>query len=75
MLPGIDGLDLLRRFNAESDTRTIPIIIVSVRGSQKDIDQGMAAGASAYLVKPLKPHRLVRHVRDLIPGEPSESRR
>jgi CheY-like chemotaxis protein len=74
-MPRLGGFDLCRALKSDPRTAAIPIIIVSVRGSQKDIDQGLAAGASAYLVKPLKPHHLVRHVRDLIPGEQSESRR
>jgi CheY-like chemotaxis protein len=70
-MPGIHGFDLCRRLKASPATAGIPIIIVSVRAGARDIEEGMAAGASAYLVKPLHPADLERHIRTLLPGEPS----
>jgi len=68
LMPKIHGYDLCRALKSDPRTVNIPIIIVSVRATRKDIDEGMAVGASAYLVKPLKLHRIKKLIRDLIPG-------
>jgi CheY-like chemotaxis protein len=56
VMPRLDGFELCRRLKADEKTKDIPIIMLTVRGTKKDIDEGKAIGAAAYLVKP------VRHV-------------
>ena len=53
-LPGLDGLDVLKKLRAEEDTRNLPIIIVSARGDSHDVVIGLRAGANDYLVKPVQ---------------------
>lgn len=67
-MPGIDGYELCRKLKANPLTAGIPIIIVSVRAAQRDIAEGLEAGAAAYLVKPLSPADLERQMRLLLPG-------
>lgn len=62
MLPGIDGLELLR----EIRERRLPVIIVSARAGLNDRVKGLAAGADDYLVKPFEPLELVARVEALI---------
>lgn len=50
MLPGIDGLELLRRMRGRGDTT--PVIMLTARDSIQDRVAGLAAGADDYLVKP-----------------------
>ncbi len=66
LMPKIHGYDLCRALRADPRTVNTPIIIVSVRGTQKDIEAGIAAGASAYLVKPLRLNALQQHINDLL---------
>jgi DNA-binding response OmpR family regulator len=55
-LPKLDGFDLCRRIRAEADT---PIILLTVRGDEDDIVQGLSWGADDYIVKPFSPRQLV----------------
>ncbi|CAB3764749.1 hypothetical protein GQ57_17650 [Burkholderia sp. MSh2] len=62
-VPDLDGLDLLqwvRKFRESS----VPIIMLSSRGSECDVVQALAAGANDYLVKPLRPLELAARIRN-----------
>jgi CheY-like chemotaxis protein len=52
-LPDIDGLELLRRLNAETDTAGIPVIVVSADALPAQVDAALQAGALKYLTKPV----------------------
>ena len=56
-LPGDNGLALCRTL-LERGT-LLPVILLTARGQQSDLDAGMAAGADAYLVKPFSPLELL----------------
>jgi len=58
-LPGMDGLEALRRLQDNPATRDIPVIAVSANAMPKEVQQGLAAGFADYLTKPLDiPHLL-----------------
>jgi DNA-binding response OmpR family regulator len=59
-LPGLDGLTVCRRIRAEAQT---PIVILSVRGSESEVVQGLELGADDYIVKPFSPRELVARLR------------
>jgi chemotaxis protein histidine kinase CheA/CheY-like chemotaxis protein len=50
-MPGLDGLGLTRAVRADPDRSALPVIIVTARGSEQVRQQGMAAGASAFMAK------------------------
>ncbi len=50
-MPNLNGIELAERVRATPDLATIPIVLVSARGSDSDKARGMKAGANAYLVK------------------------
>ncbi|MFD0141770.1 MULTISPECIES: response regulator [unclassified Streptomyces] len=50
MLPGIDGFEVCRRIRTRS---TLPVIMLTARGDDSDIVQGLEAGADDYVVKPV----------------------
>jgi PAS domain S-box-containing protein len=52
-LPGMSGVDLLRRFKAAPETRDIPILALSAAALPGDVRRGLAAGFFRYLTKPL----------------------
>jgi two-component system OmpR family response regulator len=62
-LPGEDGLSICRRLRAQS---TVPIIMVTARGSDTDRIVGLELGADDYLPKPFNPRELVARVRAVI---------
>ncbi len=51
MLPGVDGLTLLKEFKENESSKKIPVIIISNLGQQEEIQRGLDAGAIAYMVK------------------------
>jgi len=55
-MPKLDGLNVCRRIRAQSET---PIIMLTVRGDENDIVQGLKIGADDYIVKPFSPRQLV----------------
>jgi DNA-binding response OmpR family regulator len=53
MMPDLSGLEVVRYMRRDPDLEVVPVIIVSGRGSPQDIQAGMEAGATVYLVKPI----------------------
>ena len=74
MLPGEDGLSLLRALRAEGGP---PVVIVSARGDEVDRVVGLEVGADDYLAKPFGPRELLARVRAVLrrSGEPAAPRR
>jgi DNA-binding response OmpR family regulator len=60
MLPGIDGLEVCRRINAEWP---VPVIMLSARDDETDVLVGLGVGADDYITKPFSPRELVARVR------------
>ena len=52
MLPGIDGIELLRRIRANAALKQLPIVMATAKGSEYDKIQGLDLGADYYLTKP-----------------------
>jgi two-component system chemotaxis response regulator CheY len=65
-MPDINGLELVSFVKSNSAYRSIPLIIVSTEGSERDRDKGMSLGADAYLVKPFDPEDLRQIARRLL---------
>jgi DNA-binding response OmpR family regulator len=61
MLPGIDGLEAMRRIRANGGQRT-PVILLTARGEESDRVVGLRLGADDYVVKPFSPAELVARV-------------
>lgn len=63
------GFDVCRELKADPETKDIPVVMLTARDSPADRKQGMAAGASHYLIKPFGPIDLINILRGLL-GEP-----
>ena len=63
MLPGIDGLRLIRKIRESANGRGVPIIMATARGEESDIVAGLELGADDYVVKPYSPKVLVARIR------------
>ena len=50
-MPGMDGFEVCSRLKSHSATQTTPVVILSARDSENDIERGFKAGAAAYLTK------------------------
>mgnify|MGYP001121751497 CR=1 FL=1 len=63
MLPGVDGLELLRRMRADSKLSDIPIVMATAKGAEYERIRGLDLGADYYLVKPFHMQELLAVVR------------
>jgi two-component system phosphate regulon response regulator PhoB len=63
MLPGVSGIEICRRLKARSDTRGVPIIMLSARSEELDRVRGLETGADDYVVKPYSVVELMARVR------------
>jgi two-component system, OmpR family, response regulator len=68
LLSGTDGLDVCRRLKADPATAEIPIIFLSAKCTERDREDGKAAGAAGYLAKPFDPMELADQIRDVLAG-------
>jgi DNA-binding response OmpR family regulator len=53
MMPEVSGLDILRQMRRDPNLADIPVIVVTAKSMPADIKNGMEAGASTYLTKPV----------------------
>jgi len=59
-LPDIDGFDALKQIRTFSD---VPVVILSVRGDEKDVSEGMGLGADDFIPKPFSPGEFVARLK------------
>ena len=66
MLPGQDGVTLLKRMKASDDFRDIPVIMATAKGTEYDKIQSLDLGADDYLVKPFGIMEMVSRVKAVL---------
>jgi DNA-binding response OmpR family regulator len=69
VMPGMSGLEVCRGLRQNPATADVPVIILTARTQQGDIDAGLAAGASEYIAKPFSPRELAVRVSALLGRE------
>jgi DNA-binding response OmpR family regulator len=62
MLPGREGLEICREVKTTLGADAPPVILMSARGQQIDVEAGRKAGADDYVIKPFSPRQLLEHV-------------
>jgi len=58
MMPVIDGYEICQTLKTNEETKHIPIVLITVKGSESDIERGFEARADGYVVKPFEPPEL-----------------
>ena len=66
MLPGDDGLELLKKLKASPKTREIPVIMVTAKGAEYDKVKGLDLGADDYVTKPFGMMELVSRIKAVL---------
>ena len=66
MLPGEDGLEILKKLRLGAATRNLPVIMATARGEEYDKITGLDSGADDYLVKPFGMMEMVSRVRAVL---------
>lgn len=66
MMPGMDGYEVTRHLKAGSETKAIPIILVTALDSPADRAQGLEAGAEEFLTKPVNPVEIEARIQSML---------
>ena len=66
MLPGLSGIEICRRLRARTETRALPVIMLTARGEESERVRGLMQGADDYLTKPFSVPELVARVHALL---------
>ena len=76
MLPGIDGLEVMKRLKRQPGTEELPIIMLTARGEEADVVTGLELGADDYIVKPFSPRILLARIKTILrrKSAPAEKR-
>ncbi len=65
-MPKLTGYEVCQRLKGDPATRSIPVVFLSAKGQESEIEQGLAAGAEAYILKPFGPEDLANQVRQIL---------
>ena len=68
MMPRMNGLEVAAALKADPETADIPIVLLSAKAQEADVQAGRATGADAYMTKPFEPVELLQTVADLLGG-------
>jgi len=63
MMPGKDGIEVLEDLAADKELSEIPVILLTAKGEQEDLERGAALGARGHITKPFDPEQMVRTVK------------
>ncbi len=69
MMPRTSGLEVCRRIRGNPEWRNVKVMMLSAKGRDSDIDEGLALGADAYVTKPFSTKALLATVRELLPED------
>jgi DNA-binding response OmpR family regulator len=65
-MPRMTGYEACRAMKADPDLRDIPVVFLSAKGQESEIQQGLDAGAEDYLLKPFAPDQLTTRVKAIL---------
>ena len=66
MMPGVSGLDAIRMIRADADLLDLPVILLTARAQEADVETGFDSGADDYITKPFSPRELAARVEALL---------
>jgi two-component system cell cycle response regulator DivK len=72
-MPHVTGYELIAQLKADPALRAIPVMAVTAYASREDEDRIRAAGADAYVSKPIALARFIEQVRALLPAAPGDA--
>ena len=72
MMPKMDGYETCKALKANETTKNIPVILLSAKGRNVDMQTGYDVGADEYITKPFSPRKLVDRINAIL-GKPDSS--
>jgi CheY-like chemotaxis protein len=65
-MPRMTGYEACRRLKASPETKEIPVVFLSAKGQDAEVQEGLEAGAIDYILKPFSPDELTRRVSEIL---------
>ena len=65
-MPRMTGYEACKKLKENDSTKSIPVIFLSAKGQESEIQQGLNVGAEEYILKPFAPDELVNQVRGVL---------
>jgi DNA-binding response OmpR family regulator len=65
-MPRMTGYEACTRIKAMEETKDIPVVMLSAKGQESEIQTGLKVGAYEYILKPFAPDELIQRVRDIL---------
>jgi diguanylate cyclase len=62
MMPGLDGLEVLRALRGQTGNADLPVVLLSARGSDREVFEGWSSGANYYITKPFEIDELLSFI-------------
>jgi two-component system response regulator MtrA len=66
MMPGVSGLDAIRVIRSDPALADLPVILLTARAQESDVETGFDSGADDYITKPFSPRELASRVQALL---------
>jgi DNA-binding response OmpR family regulator len=71
MLPGLDGLEILRRLRADARCQSLPVLILTAKGQREDRERALSSGANLFITKPFANSDVIAAVVALVGAAPA----
>jgi|SRR5688572_21011720 two-component system alkaline phosphatase synthesis response regulator PhoP len=68
MMPRVDGFTACARLQQDPRTRGLPVIFLTAKSQEDEVQHGLAIGARGYIVKPFDVYNLARHISEILAG-------
>jgi DNA-binding response OmpR family regulator len=68
-MPRMTGYDACRAMKADERTRDIPVVFLSAKGQEAEVQTGLEVGAADYILKPFSPDQLTKRVGEILAQE------
>ncbi len=69
-MPHMDGYDACRLLKQDAQTAHIPVVFLSARGQDSEVQTGLEAGAEKYIIKPFSPEELLKEIDPFVNAKP-----
>lgn len=66
MIPKVDGLEVCKLLKKNAETETIPVVMLTAKGTEADIVTGLEMGADDYITKPFSPRILIARIKAVL---------
>ena len=67
-MPGMSGYDVCKQIKSNSQTSHIPVVFLSAKGQESEINTGYQTGAIDYILKPFAPDQLLHRIQEILAG-------